>query len=379
MEASTIPLQLLILVGAAWPQRYRSSWHKIVVGSTRRLAVLLVPASLMLASCSSGSVAPHSATPSIAPSEDELAFVREAHIPLGVVFVARLDGSDLHQVTPSTLNAADPVWSPDGKWIAFAAGSGPDQPTAIYAVSANGTDLTRITQANWSVQPSWSPDGNWIAFARTQPRAVAGIYVIDKNGSGLHQLTKGKLDENPSWSPDSKSILFARFGNESPHDWRLATLSLADNTVRDLGVGGSVARWSPDGTRIVAVAGGGLFVMNADGSGVHSLPACGPPNNCMGARGATWSPDGSRIITWDEGFSNEGGSDLWIMASDGSGIRRILGGPSYDCCASWRPDRAVKHSVGLSPQAKVWQYQVAGHQLQPLRPGFSSTRRPFPY
>jgi Tol biopolymer transport system component len=50
--------------------------------------------------------------------------------------------------------------------------------------------------------PVWSPDGRKIAFARQ--RAGGGIYIMNADGSGLRQLTRnqrGSEDWIPIWAP----------------------------------------------------------------------------------------------------------------------------------------------------------------------------------
>ena len=61
---------------------------------------------------------------------------------------------------------ADPVWSPDGRRIAFTAGC-PSCTPRLYVVSATGTNLHEIPTGPDGVHsPSWSPRGNAIVFAR---------------------------------------------------------------------------------------------------------------------------------------------------------------------------------------------------------------------
>jgi Tol biopolymer transport system component len=228
---------------------------------------------------------------------------------------------------------SDPVWSPDWERIAFVGSSPPADDTGIFLVNADGSGLSRITDAAWYIDPSWSPQGDQMAFARLYPESAQGIYTMDADGTNIRRMTRGHLDRNPSWFPDGSRILFSRFGNRSPNG-RLITLRVSDGILRELHVGGYAGRWSPDGKRIV-IAGGGLDVIDADGTNARMLPPCAS-GSCMGAVGASWSPDGRSILTWDQGFGEEGGSDIWIMQSDGSSLRRLIGGPLHDCCASWR-------------------------------------------
>jgi TolB protein len=107
-----------------------------------------------------------------------------------------------------------PVWSPDGQWLAF---TGQDknqefgcirkrpQPdfetcwfegTAIYIENVLTGELRRLSPG---IDPAWSPDGSMIAFASSQG-GTPEIWAININGTGLRQLThQGKLVRYPVW------------------------------------------------------------------------------------------------------------------------------------------------------------------------------------
>jgi TolB protein len=77
------------------------------------------------------------------------------------VFVADADGSGEVNLSRSAAYDGWPVWSPDGKWIAFASNrQGPANTGQIYLVRPDGTDLRQVTRGPWSyAQPAWAADG----------------------------------------------------------------------------------------------------------------------------------------------------------------------------------------------------------------------------
>jgi len=84
--------------------------------------------------------------------------------------------------------------------------------------------------------------------------------------------------------------------------------------------------WSPDGTKIV-FENSGIFVMNADGSGVTSLTDNG--------HSPAWSPDGSKIA-FDS--SRDGNSEIYVMNADGTDQTRITNNVATDWLPDWSPD-----------------------------------------
>ena len=70
---------------------------------------------------------------------------------------------DLIQSPPGRPDVQTPVWSPDGRRIAFL--SRRDGSKELYVVSADGSGQRRLTRdARYSATPAWSPDGRKIAF-----------------------------------------------------------------------------------------------------------------------------------------------------------------------------------------------------------------------
>jgi Tol biopolymer transport system component len=89
---------------------------------------------------------------------------------------------------------------------------GNDLEGSIYAVSSNGTDLSRVTPAQLPVEVvgnsggRLAPDGSWVAFTSS-----GVIWKVRSNGTHLTKVFKapdGSLAITPTWSPDGRFILF---------------------------------------------------------------------------------------------------------------------------------------------------------------------------
>ena len=103
-------------------------------------------------------------------------------------------------VTVTFSNAADPDWSPDGKWIAFAANASepgiPGSYPQLYVTDAKGKEpLRRLTKSKGAHEaPAWAPDSDSIAFiSYFEGPKGQDIHVISADGA---ELTK------PAEKPD---------------------------------------------------------------------------------------------------------------------------------------------------------------------------------
>lgn len=251
-----------------------------------------------------------------------------------------------------------PVWSPDGKSIAFYSDRGGN--SDIFVMSPDGSRVRQLTRDAFATlyfmkspedrNPSWSPDGSQIAFESGRGNQMLtyvnhDIYVMAADGSNVTRLTDDGADEGaPTWSASGGSIAYVKMDYfseqaiiENPA-WDIYVMN-ADGTHQTQLTGDPANElepsWSPDGTKIAFISDRNgpdfdIYVMNADGSNMMQLTD-DPANEF----GPTWSPDGKQIV-----FNSDrhGNVQLFRIDLDGSGLVQLTNDSSNSAYADWSPD-----------------------------------------
>lgn len=102
----------------------------------------------------------------------------------------------------------NPLWlrnsaiSPDGSTVAFTYKGN------IYTVNANGGKATQLTSNSYNSYPIWSPDGKKIAFASDREGSL-DIYIVDSEGGTPVRLTTHSGSELPRAFLDNGTIIFS--------------------------------------------------------------------------------------------------------------------------------------------------------------------------
>jgi Tol biopolymer transport system component len=225
--------------------------------------------------------------PRYSPDGMRIAFRRNT--PNGGIFTVDADGQNLHFV-PATDNGYGPTWSPDGTRITFG-----DQTTAdIFTVGINGDDPTNLTNSDNADEfsPDWSPNGERIAFIRRSQLDGSELWTMDTAGLNRQKLTTSPdlREDVPDWSPDGAQIVFEVYDPASSES-DIAVINSTGGEVIPLAATPAEEDWpvfSPDSEQIaynlrgeLATQGAdplgrSIVVMNADGTGGHSITLTDP-------------------------------------------------------------------------------------------------------
>jgi TolB protein len=131
------------------------------------------------------------------------------------LIVSDLDGTNARQLTDGTYVVWNSRWSPDGKQIAYTGRDASDM-LHVYVMNSDGSNLRQFTHLGAgdgrAQVPMWSRDGRQIAFqANHLEDHSAHIWIEDVatgNAKKLAAHEKPYLDELPCWFPDGGRIAF---------------------------------------------------------------------------------------------------------------------------------------------------------------------------
>ena len=183
---------------------------------------------------------------SLSPSSRRLAV--EIH---GEIFTAAAERGEVQRVTESPWRDRFPVWSPDGKWIAFISDrSGREE---VWIADELGRSLKQISNVDsdkskavwapdsrsflwagsdfklWRVELEsgiteaitfsdvaaiqdyqYSPDGKWISYTKTDARLRAHVYLNQLGSADERKVEPAELiqSQNGKWTPDGKKFVF---------------------------------------------------------------------------------------------------------------------------------------------------------------------------
>jgi Tol biopolymer transport system component len=246
------------------------------------------------------------------------------------IYVMNADGSNVTQVTHNEVNEFDPIWSPNGKQLAF----GRCQTTCdVVVINADGSGERVLV--NDGFPSAWSPDGSRIAF--TGFRDGDEVFIMNADGSGVTQVTNNGFHDSPTdWSPDGKQLLFQsdRDGNSELYVMNVDGSGVTRLTNNPASDEGDRAGWSPNGKKIVFSSrrdGDDLdiFIMNPDGTGVTQLTK----NDFVEDDDPVWSPDGKHIAFHS---TRDGDEEIFVMNPDGTNPTQLTFNEGiFDAVPAW--------------------------------------------
>lgn len=251
-----------------------------------------------------------------------LAFASSRHSSRSLLYLKRIAGNVVTQLTDSRGSDCQPAFSPDGERIAFASDRAGNWD--IWVVNADGTDPQQITRDPApELHPSWSPDGKHLAFCRAGRRAGSGeIWAVDVDSPGTLRLICDGLF--PDWNPVEDKLVYQRARERGDRWFSIWTIELS----------GGEARYP---TEIVSSPDAALITPR-------------------------WSADGRRITFCivSEGPSGHARvSDVAVVQDDGSRRSILTSGDGEHYAPAWSGDGEVYFTHRADGAETIWSMRVA--------------------
>ena len=307
--------------------------------------------------------------PVFSPDGKWIAFTRNFGVSSREIFVIPAEGGAAKQLTFDHEPTYGVAWTADGRDLVFASNRGVGG-ESLWRVSAKGGTPRRLSPTlEGGFYPSISRQGDRLMY--TESFRDSNIYaysgpgfehrsVPGRFGESESLIPSSRRDDSPSISPAGDRIAFVstRTGNEEI--WvcdRDGTHSLQLTTFNGPATG--TPRWSPDGRQIVfdSLSGGNpnIYVIDAKGGKPRRLTT-GSAGNFM----PSWSADGK----WIYFKSDRSGSDqIWKVSAEGGNAAQLTRNGASEALAG--PDGKFVYFT-KRPWGRIWLVPVEGGPEKPL-------------
>jgi Tol biopolymer transport system component len=266
----------------------------------------------------------------------------------GGLFVMGATGESVRRLTDSGYN---PSWSPDGRSVIYSA-QRLVEPIFVYGIRNMfvvdvETGATKLLHDGLDVlQPRWSPGGNRVTYWSPN-RGTRDIHTIDKSGDAksVQNLTNDHAtDWNPVWSRDGKFVYFSSDRDGAMNIWRVpvdeksGAATGAPQSMRTPALYAGYFSMAADDRHVVYQANAAnveLLQIDFDPATERVTTKPDPLlSGSMHIRYPAASPDGK----WVAFTAISPQEDVFIVASDGSGMRQLTDDLFRDRGLVWSPD-----------------------------------------
>ena len=258
------------------------------------------------------------------------------------IYRMRSDGTELCLLATAGIRADNPVWSPDGRYIAFVRVMADIDNFEVVVINADGTDERNVSNSPGNDSaPAWLPGYPHTLTFVSDRGSGQNLYRVDLSDDDLTILSVTRdaaLGFDLEWAPDGLHFATSSSHISIHHAGRSDVRPLVSTGLIPEQLSGIWPSWSPDGRRIAFEADHGasdtrnhdIFVIDADGRNINNLTDNSDEDNAP-----SWSPNGRRIVF----ASNRGGyRDIYVMDDNGANVVQLTDLQSDAMDPAWSPD-----------------------------------------
>jgi dipeptidyl aminopeptidase/acylaminoacyl peptidase len=177
----------------------------------------------------------------ISPDGQEVAFTSnvdevEATSTNNEIFIVPITGGTPKKLSTSPGSDSTPIYSPDGKWLAWRMQERPGYESDRFRLvmyERQTGKLRNVTEQfdRWVEATAWSPDSKFIYFT-SEDKGEIPIYRLEAGKTGLpRELARGANDEL-ALTPDGKTLVFTRMSAHAPNEVYMADVADSLNPVQ---------------------------------------------------------------------------------------------------------------------------------------------------
>jgi serine/threonine-protein kinase len=272
---------------------------------------------------------------------------------------------------PGTEDAGSPIFSPDGRWVAFIRGND------LYRIAVDGTAPQLLGAAPGTFNGmSWSSSGVIVASGNT------ALYAVPEAGGPARILGDSthvageQFQDGPLVQDDCHCVFYSSWSGSSPGSARIAIAPMGPGRTTVLDIKGVMPLGLVDGTLVYVTAAGAMMGVPID---VAKRRLLGPPiqliddvsgNFGTGLARASLSPNGTLFY--------QSGTMLSRVVVAGPGGSRVLLGDRRDYSfPRLSPDgRQLALTIGSADHRDIWLDELASGALTRLTTEGVSNERP---
>ena len=240
------------------------------------------------------------------------------------IYISDYDGANPRRITVNRSLNINPVWSFDGKAIAYTSYRRANFPDIYIQRIYEGTPPEAPAKGNDRIHnflPAWSPDGTKIAFMSNRD-GNPEIYVMDASGANLRRITRHpEIDATPTWSPAGNQIAFTSGRSGTPQIYVVDADGLGQpQRITSNESWADRATWSPAPFNEIAYAarsgpGFDIKIYNVATREVISLT-----NGEGSNESPAFSPTGRHVAFTSTRLGNQ---QIFVVGRDGNGLRQV--------------------------------------------------------
>lgn len=185
-------------------------------------------------------------------------------------------------------------------------------------------------------RPGWSRDGTKLASRSRIPGKPDQLVVLSIDGTSHRTIAEAPILSDPGFTPDGRRVTY----------WASERTGVDGGTLMSVPVDGGAPpveilpgepgqdadpAWSPDGTTLAFRRqdrdGFNVWVVRSDGTGLRRLTSARGPD-----QDPSWSPDGRRIVFRS---ARLGEPDMFVMNADGTDQKLVVHHPEVDGGPAW--------------------------------------------